>query len=198
MLIHHFSRNGSYCHRQFSHLFVYRYHIGHACHHMIKIVTVMKPPSGIICNELNLNLLHGINNHGILLNPVLFGYKRIDYFKKMPVQMHGMGHPAVIPVADPHPLALNALTVVVGFPKDSGAIHMGTKDAAEVVRAVFKNDRLVIFMPFLSIFYGSESGEKISFLFQERRPLRLNRKPPERDVASSQFGCNFISFQRLG
>ena len=61
--------------------------------------------------------------------------------------------------------SLNSLTVAVGFPKEGGINHPGAKEAAVAPRAVFKNDRLVIFMSFFSILYSFKLEEKISFLF---------------------------------
>ncbi len=73
--------------------------IRHARLHVIEMMAMMKPLSGIVGHEFDVKALHVVHHQCVLQHPSLRPQIGIHQSEKMPMKMHRMRHHTVIPIA---------------------------------------------------------------------------------------------------
>jgi hypothetical protein len=80
-------------------------YVGHPGFHVVKVVTVVKPTAGVVGRELHVNALHRVDDDRVFEHPLLAGKRPVDHSKEVAVQVHRMGHHAVVAISQAYAFA---------------------------------------------------------------------------------------------
>jgi hypothetical protein len=69
-------------------------------------MTMMKPFAGIVCKKFNLYSFHRVYDDCVLQYPSVGWQPGVDQPEKVTMKVHGMGHHAAVPVANPYALSI--------------------------------------------------------------------------------------------